>query len=156
MRLRISARNVQIPPSMKTYVTNEIEGLTKYFDRILGADVTLAQERHRQTVDVRLHVNGGSYQAEASGDNLKAPVDEVVEKLRRQLKRHKDKHRRQSLRGEEVVLLGKAVDVTGVVPEMPELPTTADVPRRRRAAADPRGAARAPAGRTPRGSRPKR
>jgi putative sigma-54 modulation protein len=133
MRLRISARNVEIPASLKEYVAQEMEGLTKYFDHILDAHVTIAQEKHRHTVDVHLNVNGKSYQAEGVGDNPKVPVDEAVGKLRRQLKRHKSKQRRQSLRGEEVVLRGKAVEVTGVAPAMPELPTTDEVPRRLRA-----------------------
>lgn len=139
MNVRISSRNgVEISPKMRAYITEQVEGLTKYFDQILDADVTITQERHLHTVDVRLHVNGKSHQAEAAGDSLKVPVDEAVEKLRRQLKRHKSKQRRRTLRGEEVVLRGKAVDVTGIVPEIPELPTTHEVPRKRRRARAPR------------------
>ena len=138
MRLRINARNVEIPVSMKDYVSREIGGLSKYFDQILEAEVALAQEKHRHTVDVRLHVNGKSYHAAAVGDNLKVPVDEVVDKLRRQLVRHKTKQRRQSLRGDEIVLRGKAVDVTGIVPEVPALPETDEIPRRLRKARSPR------------------
>ena len=139
MRLRISARNgMEIPASMKDYVTQEIEGLTKYFDQIIEADVAITQERHLHTVDVRLHVNGMTYHSEGVGDNLKVPVDQAVEKLRRQLKRRKGKQRRQSLRGEEYALRGKAVPPTGETPSVPELPTTNEVPRRLREARKPR------------------
>jgi putative sigma-54 modulation protein len=138
MRLRISSRNVEIPTSIKGYISDQIEGLTRYFDQILDADVSVTQERHRHSVDVRLHVNGRSYQAGGVGDNLKVPLDEAVEKLRRQLKRHKDKQRRQSLRGDEIVLRGKAVEVTGLVPTMPPLPTVDEIPRKRRATRGPR------------------
>jgi putative sigma-54 modulation protein len=138
MDVRISARNVEIPPSVKDYVTQEIEGLTRYFDQIIGADVTIAQEKHRHRVDVRLHVNGRSYLAESVGANLKVPFDETVMKLQRQLQRHKSKQRRQKLRGEEVVLRGKAIDRTGVIPEMPELPETSELPRRTRRHPRPR------------------
>jgi putative sigma-54 modulation protein len=138
MRLRISSRNVEIPGKMKGYINEQIEGLTKYFDQILDADVSVTQERHLHTVDVRLHVNGRSYQAEGVGDNLKVPLDEAVEKLRRQLKRHKDKQRRQKLRGEEIVLRGKAVEVTGILPTVPDLPTVDELPRKRRGTKAPR------------------
>ena len=53
MRLRISSRNVEIPDKMKGYITDQIEGLTKYFDQILEADVSVTQERHRQTDEPR-------------------------------------------------------------------------------------------------------
>lgn len=134
MRVRISARNVEIPASLKTYVTQEIEGLTRFFDQILDADVTIVQERHLHTIDVRLHVNGKSYQAAGVGDNLKVPLDEAVAKLRRQLERHKSKRRRQSLRADEIALQGKAVEAGPPVPQLPELPATDEVPRRLRAA----------------------
>jgi putative sigma-54 modulation protein len=139
MNVRISSRNgVEIPAKMKDHIMEQIEGLTKYFDQILDADVTITQERHVHTVDVRLHVNGKSYQAAGTGDNLKVPLDEAVEKLRRQLKRHKSRQRRQTLRGEEIVLRGKAIEVTGIVPTMPELPTTDKLPRKRRPPRPPR------------------
>ncbi len=138
MRLRISSRNVEIPVKMKGYISEQIEGLTKYFEQILDADVSVTQERHRHTVDVRLHVNGRSYRAEGVGDNLKVPLDTAVEKVRRQLERHKSKQRRQTLRGEEIVLRGKAVEATGIVPTMPDLPSVDELPRKRRAASPPR------------------
>jgi putative sigma-54 modulation protein len=138
MRLRISSRNVEIPDKMKGYINEQIEGLTKYFDQILEADVSVTQERHRQTVDLRLHVNGRTYHGEGVGDNLKVPLDAAVEKVRRQLQRYKSKLRRQALRGDEIVLRGRAVETTGAPPVMPELPSVDEVPRKRRAAARPR------------------
>ena len=138
MRLRISSRNVEIPDKMKGYITDQIEGLTKYFDQILEADVSVTQERHRQTVDVRLHVNGRSYHGEGVGDTLKVPLDSAVEKVRRQLQRYKSKLRRQALRGDELALRGRIVEATGETPVMPELPSVAEVPRKRRSAARPR------------------
>jgi putative sigma-54 modulation protein len=138
MRLRISSRNVEIPDKMKGYISDQIEGLTKYFDQILEADVSVTQARHRQTVDVRLHVNGRSYHGAGVGDNLKVPLDTAVEKVRRQLQRYKSKLRRQALRGDELALRGKVMGTTGETPVMPELPSVAEVPRKRRAASRPR------------------
>lgn len=138
MRVRISARNVEIPSRLKETIEQEVERLTRVYDQILEAEVAVAQEKHRHTVDVRVHVNGRSYQAEGVGDNLKVPLDEALEKLRRQLQRHKSKLRRQSLRRDEVVLRGKAVEVTGIIPEVPELPATPEVPRKMRPARDSR------------------
>jgi putative sigma-54 modulation protein len=139
MNLRISARNnVEVPESLKAHVSRQIEGLTRYFDRILDVDVTFGQERHIQHADVRLHVNGKHYQAEASGESLKVAVDAVVEKLRRQLARHKSKRRRQSLRPDELFLAGKTADDGGALPVLPELPNTEEVPRRLRKSRAPR------------------
>jgi putative sigma-54 modulation protein len=129
---------VEIPSRLKETIEQEVERLTRVYDQILEAEVAVGQEKHRHTVDVRVHVNGRSYQAEGVGDNLKVPLDEAIEKLRRQLQRHKSKLRRQSLRRDEVVLRGKAVEVTGIVPEVPELPATPEVPRKMRPARDSR------------------
>ncbi|MFN2433127.1 MAG: ribosome hibernation-promoting factor, HPF/YfiA family [Gemmatimonadota bacterium] len=134
MRVRISARNVELAASAKRQVVEEVERLTRFYDGILEAEISITQEKHRQRVDVRLHVNGRSYQAEATGDNLHAPLDEALKKLRRQLQRYKSKLRRQSLRAGEAALQGKTVRADGGAPALPELPETGDVPRRRRGA----------------------
>jgi len=139
MRLRISARNLALPERTKRELAEDVERLTKYYDGILDADVTVTQERHRHVVDVRLHVNGRSYRAEAAGDNLKAPLDEALGKLRRQLQRHKSRLRRQSLRADETALRGKAPAADGGGPVVPPLPETGELPRRVRNARGPRG-----------------
>ena len=65
-------------------------------------------------------------------------LDSAVEKVRRQLQRYKSKLRRQALRGDELALRGRIVEATGETPVMPELPSVAEVPRKRRPAARPR------------------
>ena len=139
MRLRISGRNVSLPQRAKRELADDLERLTRYYGDILEAEVTVTQERHRHVVDVRLHVNGASYQAEAEGNSFKAPFDEALAKLRRQLQRRKGRLRRQSLRGQETALRGRNPAPDGGGPELPPLPQTDDVPRsRRRARGTPR------------------
>ena len=131
MRLRIAARHLDVPAGVREQVRQEIEKLTRIYEPILGADVSIAGVRGRHTVDVRLHVNGADCAAVGTGDGIRAAAEEAVEKLRRQLVRHKAKLRRRGLRRDEVVLRGKAIEVTGTVPEVPPLPDTGERPRRR-------------------------
>ncbi|HEY7530457.1 MAG TPA: ribosome-associated translation inhibitor RaiA [Gemmatimonadota bacterium] len=137
MRLRIAARHLDVPAGVRDQVRHEIEKLTRIYEPILAADVAIAGARGRHTVDVRLHVNGADCAAVGTGDGIRAAAEDAVEKLRRQLVRHKAKLRRRALRPKEALLRGKAVEVTGVVPEVPPLPDTGERPRRR-AARSPR------------------
>jgi putative sigma-54 modulation protein len=129
MRVRIAARHLEVPAGLREQVRGEIEKLTRVYEPILGADVSIAGARGRHTVDVRLHVNGADCAAVGTGEGIRVATEDAVEKLRRQLVRHKEKLRRRELRRDEVVLRGKAVEVTGTVPEVPPLPDTGQRPR---------------------------
>ncbi len=137
MRLRISDRGGETPPSLKLYVEQQVQRLSRIYEGILEAEATLTHEKHRQTLDLRVHVNGKTHKAAGVGDNLRVATDDAVSKLRRQLERHKAKQRRHSLTAQELALSGKLVDDADDSLPLPELPATGDVPRRRRARGSP-------------------
>ena len=51
----------------------------------------LKVEKVTQTSDATLHVNGGEIHASAEGQDMYAAIDGLIDKLARQLTKHKDK-----------------------------------------------------------------
>ncbi len=64
---------------------------SKYINNITDATVTLSVEKYRHKAEVLLKVNGLMIQAESITGEMYSSIDEVVDKLERQIKKYKEK-----------------------------------------------------------------
>ena len=93
MQINISGRHVEVTDSMKEYVTHKVERLTHHHDRITRTHVILSVDKLIQKAEATIHVSGKDVFAEASNEDLYAAIDALVDKLDRQLIKHKEKMR---------------------------------------------------------------
>ena len=91
MQLNITGHNVEITPAMREFVTAKFSKLEQFFDRINQVYIVIKVEKVTQIADANLHVNGGEIHASAEGQDMYAAVDGLIDKLARQLTKHKDK-----------------------------------------------------------------
>lgn len=91
MQLNITGNNVEITEALREFVTAKFAKLEQYFDRINQVYVVLKVEKVTHTSDATLHVNGGEIHASAEGQDMYAAIDGLIDKLARQLTKHKDK-----------------------------------------------------------------
>ena len=88
----ITGRNLDITDAMRTYAEEKLSRLTRFFDNVVDAKITMSYRQGRAepaTVEVQVNVPNGMIRAEESGADTYAAVDLVVDKLERQLKRFK-------------------------------------------------------------------
>lgn len=97
MDITFSVRHRELSDALKEYVRHEVEGLSKYFERLVEADIILDQEGHRNIAEVRIHSSNDTHFASSEAPDVRTAVDETVEKLKRQLQRHKEKLNRRHL-----------------------------------------------------------
>ena len=90
MQLNITGNNVEITEALREFVTAKFAKLEQYFDRINQVYVVLKVEKVTHTSDATLHVNGGEIHASAEGQDMYAAIDGLIDKLARQLTKHKD------------------------------------------------------------------
>lgn len=108
MNITFSIRHGDLPDTLKEYVRQEVDGLSKYFERLVEADIILTQEGHRNIAEVRIHSSNDTHFASSEAGDMRSAVDGTVEKLKRQLKRHKEKlNRRQLTRAERELLAAR-------------------------------------------------
>ncbi|GAB3366615.1 MULTISPECIES: ribosome hibernation-promoting factor, HPF/YfiA family [Giesbergeria] len=96
MNLTISGHHLDVTPSLRTYVKSKLERITRHFDQVVGVKVLLSVEKQkekekRQRAECNIHVKGNDLFAESSHEDLYAAVDDLVNKLDRQVVRHKNR-----------------------------------------------------------------
>jgi len=94
MDITISTRHCDISDQTKSHIDREVNGLGKFYSRIIGADVILSAEKHRHIAEIKLNINQGMLFGKAESSDVRTSIDQAVEKLVVQLKKHK-KSRRQ-------------------------------------------------------------
>jgi putative sigma-54 modulation protein len=94
MNLIIHGHHVEVTPALRGYVEGKMERIRRHFDHLIEADVVLAvEDRLRQRAEITLRVRGNSIHAEATEEDMYAAIDGLMDKLDRQVLRHKDRVR---------------------------------------------------------------
>lgn len=91
MNLQISGHHVEVTPAMRDYVTNKLERVTRHFDNVIDVGVILSVEKLRQKAEITVHVRGKDIFVEAEDGDMYAAIDVLIDKLDRQIIRHKQK-----------------------------------------------------------------
>ncbi len=91
MQLNITGQKIDLTEAMQEYVKNKITRLERYFDNVTNVHVILSVEKKNQKAEATVHVAGGDLFAESTSENMYAAIDSLVDKLDRQIKKHKEK-----------------------------------------------------------------
>lgn len=91
MQLNISGHHVELTDALKDYVSAKLSKLERHFDQISNVQVTLSVEKTRQTAEAVIHITGGELHAKAEQDDMYAAIDQLTDKLDRQILKHKEK-----------------------------------------------------------------
>jgi putative sigma-54 modulation protein len=92
MNIIINCRQMDSTRNLKDYAEEKIGKFKKYLGNISEATVTLSVEKYRHTAEVLLKVNGSFIQAESTTGEMYSSIDDVVEKLARQVRKYKEKN----------------------------------------------------------------
>ena len=92
MNLKLTGNHVEVTPAMRDYVTTKISKITRHFDHVIDVSVILSVEKHKQKAEANLHIRGKDIFVEANGTDMYASIDSLVDKLDRQVLKHKEKN----------------------------------------------------------------
>lgn len=91
MQLSISGHHVDVTEAMRNYAQEKVQRLERHYDHITNAHIVLSVEKMRQRAEATLRVSGAELFADADSEDLYAAIDLLIDKLDRQLIRHKEK-----------------------------------------------------------------
>lgn len=91
MRVTITGKHIEITDAIRSQTEAKLSKLDKYFNQEADVKVAVSVFRNNQKIEVTIPVNRTVIRAEATDTDLYNAVDMVVDKLGRQLRKHKTK-----------------------------------------------------------------
>ena len=91
MNLSVSGHQIEVTPAIRDYVSGKIARIERHFDRVFDVHVIISSSRIGQKAEVTLHLRGKDLYCESEDRDLYAAIDLLVDKLDRQVLRHKEK-----------------------------------------------------------------
>ena len=91
MQLNLTGHHVELSPALRQYVTEKLGKLERHFDHVTNVNVVLTVEKQVQRAEASVNVAKGQLFADASSEDMYAAIDALVDKLDRQILKHKEK-----------------------------------------------------------------
>ena len=106
MKMIVRGKNIEITPALREYVEKRVGKITKYFDGLGDISAVLKVEKGHHIVEVTVPINGMLLRGEESTSDMYTSIDQVVDKIEKQIEKYKTKISRQlrtgSFKGELV------------------------------------------------------
>ncbi len=97
MNIKITALHFKADQKLESFISERMDKLTKIHDGIIGTEVTLKLENtekpENKTVEMRAKIRGNDAIASKTAKTFEEATDEVVDALKKQLQKVKDKER---------------------------------------------------------------
>lgn len=111
MRIIVSGKNMDITDALRAMAESKLERLNKLFGSEVDAQVTMSVERNRQIVEITIPLkNGVILRAEEATGDMYISIDKSIDKLHKQLEKHKTRIEKQ-YRGHDSIRLENIPDV---------------------------------------------
>jgi putative sigma-54 modulation protein len=91
MQINLTGHHVDITDSLRNFVHEKFQKLERHFDHITNVHVILSVEKLRQIAEAKVNVNGGELFANSESEDMYAAIDSLIDKLDRQVIKHKEK-----------------------------------------------------------------
>lgn len=93
MNLAVTGHHVEVTDALKDYVSEKMDKLERHFGNITDIHVILSVEKLRQQAEATIDLTGTKIHAESESGDMYAAIDALVDKLDRQVLKHKEKLR---------------------------------------------------------------
>ncbi len=91
MQVIVTGHHLEITDSLRAHINSRFDKLGRHFDNVTDVHVILSIEKLMQKAEATVHINGATVFAEDHQEDMYMSIDEMVDKLDRQITRHKEK-----------------------------------------------------------------
>jgi putative sigma-54 modulation protein len=104
MRLQVKGKNVEVSDSIRSYAEQKLRKLEGRVHELTLVELELAVERNpsiaqNQVAEATVWTKGPVLRAREASTDMKASIDQLTEKLLRQVKHYRDRRNRRPSRG---------------------------------------------------------
>lgn len=94
MQINLTGHQMNVTPALRSFTQEKFDKLNKHFDKITAVNVVFDVEKLRQIAEATVLVAKGELHASSESTDMYTAVDSLVEKLDKQLIKHKQKMRK--------------------------------------------------------------
>ena len=91
MQLSISGHHLDITDAIKQHSEEKLAKIKHHFDHVININMILGIEKDMQIAEATIHVSGADLFAKAESNNMYTSIDQMVNKLDAQIRKHKEK-----------------------------------------------------------------
>lgn len=91
MQYSVTFRHMEPSEHLKEYSHDKLQRLEKYLDAVIDAEVVMTVEKFRHKAEALVTSDGLKIKAEEETEDMYSAIDMVVDKLEKQVKRHREK-----------------------------------------------------------------
>jgi putative sigma-54 modulation protein len=92
MNLNLTGRHLEITPAIRQHVSDKLAKLKNHFDNVIDVNIVLSVDKLQQKAEGSVHLSGKDLFVECDDENLYVAIDSMIDKLDRQIIRHKEKY----------------------------------------------------------------
>jgi putative sigma-54 modulation protein len=91
MNLQLTGHHVEITAAIRDYVTSKLERVSRHFDHVIDVAVIMTVEKLDKKIEANVHLSGKDIHVQCHNEDMYAAIDGLIDKLDRQIIRHKEK-----------------------------------------------------------------
>jgi len=95
MQIAVTFRHMEPDEGVKDYVKEKVERLQKYIENAQEVHVVLSGEKFRHIAEITILGEGLGLNSEGRNNDLYAAIDQMVDKMERQVRERREKGRRK-------------------------------------------------------------
>ena len=101
MRLQVKGKNVEVSPSIREYAERKLSKLSKQLAEQTQVELELSEQRNpsiaaSHVAEATIFTKGPTLRAREASPDMKASIDQLVDKLERQVKRYREMRTRRA------------------------------------------------------------
>ncbi len=98
MRLSVKGKNLDVSEAVRTHAERKFAKLSKLVPELAEVEVELSEERNpsnpaNQVAEATIWAKGETLRGREATKDMKASIDQLVDKLERQMKRYRERRR---------------------------------------------------------------
>ncbi|MCC5810273.1 MAG: ribosome-associated translation inhibitor RaiA [Ectothiorhodospiraceae bacterium] len=91
MQIDVTGHHVELTDALRDYVDEKFRRLDRHFGNVVDAHTVLTVEKLDHKAEATMQISGARLFADCVAEDMYAAIDGLVDKLDRQLKKHKEK-----------------------------------------------------------------
>lgn len=92
MKIQFTGHNIEVTPALKEFTIAKFARLDRFAEHIVNIHVIFDVIKQLQIAEAKIKLHGSEIHAKSETENMYATVDDLIDKITRQLTKHKEKH----------------------------------------------------------------